>query len=150
MLPGGSEADWGPADVNPGPRPATGGGGTTGGGTGGGAPSGGTGGGTPGGSAPLAFTLKAPAGKLRVTGRVLKVKIGCACTFSAKLTLEGRTVARKNGSLQKAGSIVAIKLSAKQARALRKLRRGSNALRLTVSARSGARSATRSVAVAPR
>ena len=46
VLPGGSEADWGPANVNPGPRPTTGGGRTTGGGgpAGGGGATGGGGG----------------------------------------------------------------------------------------------------------
>jgi hypothetical protein len=149
VLPGGSEADWGPANVNPGPRPTTGGGGTTGGGTpGGGATSGGAAGGGP---TPLAFTLKAPAGKLRVSGRVVKVKIGCAarCSYDAKLTLKGRMLARKKGTAM-AGATVAIKLSAKQARAVRKLGRGSKALKLVVVAKSGGAAGTRSLVVAPR
>jgi WD40 repeat protein len=145
LLPGGSEPDWGPADVNPGPR-ETGGGGSTGGG---GGSTGGGGGGAAGGGSALAFSLKAPAGKLRVSGRALKVKIGCACVYSARLTLKGRTIARKAGTLKKAGTVT-IKLSAKQARAVRKLGRRSKALRLVVSAKSGARSGTRSALVAPR
>ncbi|HET8953710.1 MAG TPA: hypothetical protein VFN44_24520 [Solirubrobacteraceae bacterium] len=149
VLAGGSEPDWGPADVNPGPRETGGGGSTGGGGTtggGGGAAGGG------GGGATLAFSLKAPAGKLRVSGRVLKVKIGCsaACSYAAKLTLKGKTVARKNGSLKKGGATVAIKLGAKQARAVRKLGRRSKALRLSVTAKSGGASGTRSAVVAPR
>jgi len=145
LLPGGSEPDWGPADVNPGPRETAGGGGSTGGG-----PSGGGGGPAGGGGAPLAFTLKPAAGKLRVTGRVVKVKLGCACTYSAKLTLKGKAIARKSGSLKKAGSTVAIKLSAKQARAVRKLARSSKALRLVVTAKAGGATGTRSLTVAPR
>jgi WD40 repeat protein len=148
LLPGGSEPDWGPADVNPGPRETTGGGGTTSGSGGGGTTGGG--GGTTGGGAPLGFTLKSAKGKLRVTGRVVKVKVGCACSYSAKLTLKGRTIARKRGSLRKAGTTVTIKLSAKQARAVRKLGRGSKALRLVVTASSGGASGTRSLTVAPR
>ena len=150
VLPGGSEADWGPANVNPGPRPTTGGGGTTSGGgtTGGGAAGGGTSG---GGTAPLAFTLKAPAGKLRVSGRLVKVAIRCAasCSYDAKLTLKGRTLARKKGTA-KGGATVALKLSAKQARMVRKLGRGSKALKLVVVAKSGGAAGTRSVVVAPR
>jgi hypothetical protein len=138
--------------VNPGPCETTGGGGTTSGGggttSGGGTPSGG--GTTSGGRAPLAFSLKSAKGKLRVTGRVVKVKLGCACTYSAKLTLKGRTIARKRGSLKKAGSTVAIRLSAKQARAVRKLARSSKALRLVVTAKSGGKTGTRSLTVAPR
>jgi hypothetical protein len=145
VLPGGSEADWGPADVNPGPRETAGGGGPS---TGGGPVTGG--GGTTTGGSRLSFTLKSAKGKLRVTGRVVKVKIGCACTYSAKLTLKGRVVARKNGSLKKAGSTVALKLGAKQARAVRKLGRKSKALRLVVTAKSGGATGTRSVVVAPR
>jgi hypothetical protein len=147
VLAGGSEPDWGPADVNPGPRETGGGGGSAGSGsTGGGA----GGGGSTGRGSSLAFTLKSAKGKLRVTGRVVKVKIGCACTYSAKLTLKGRAVARKNGALKKAGSTVAIKLSAKQARAVRKLGRKSKALKLVVTAKSGGATGTRSVVVAPR
>ena len=146
VLPGGSEADWGPANVNPGPRETAGGG--SGGGTGGGA----AGGGSAGGGSKLAFSLKSAKGKLRVTGRVLKVTLGCAvaCTYSAKLTLKGRTIARRNGALKKGGGTVAIKLSAKQARAVRKLRRKSKALKLVVTAKSGGASGKRTVAVAPR
>ena len=113
--------------------------------SGGGTPGGGTGGGT----APLAFTLKAPAGKLRVSGRVLKVKIGCACAYDAKLTLKGKAIARKKGTAKR-GATVAITLGAKQARAVRKLGRGSTALKLVVSAKSGGAAATRSAVVAPR
>ena len=146
MLAGGSEPDWGPADVNPGPREiGAGGSGGGGGSTGGGG--GATGGG--GGAAALAFSVKAPKGALRVTGRVLKVKIGCACTYDAKLTLKGKTIARKKGTAKKT-SIVAIKLGAKQARAVKKLGRRSKALRLVVTARSGVSAATRSAVVAPR
>jgi hypothetical protein len=146
VLAGGSEPDWGPADVNPGPRETSGG--STGGG--GGSTGGGVSGG--GGAAALAFSLKAPKGKLRVTGRVLKVKLGCAaaCTYAAKLTLKGKTIARKNGSLKKGGSAVTIKLGAKQARAVKKLGRRSKALRLAVTAKSGASAGTRSAVVAPR
>lgn len=145
LLPGGSEADWGPADVNPGPRETTGGGGPAGGGStgGGGNPAGG------GGSA-LAFSVKSANGKLRVSGRAVKVKLGCVCTYSARLTLKGRTVARKNGASKKAGSTVTIKLSATQAKALRKLGRRSKALELVVTAKSGAATGTRSLTVAPR
>ena len=145
LVPGGSEPDWGPADVDPGPRETAGGGGSTGVG-----PAGGGGGPPGGGGAPLAFTLKPAAGKLRVTGRVVKVKLGCACTYSAKLTLKGKAIARKSGSLKKAGSTVAIKLSAKQARAVRKLARSSKALRLVVTAKAGGATGTRSLTVAPR
>jgi len=100
--------------------------------------------------AETAAALESAKGKLRVTGRVVKVKVGCACSYSAKLTLKGRTIARKSGSLKKAGSTVAIRLTAKQARAVRKLGRGSKALRLVVTAKSGGASGTRSLTVAPR
>jgi hypothetical protein len=150
VLAGGSEADWGPANVNPGPRETTGGGAGAGGGSTGGG--GATGGGSTGGGSTLAFSLKSANGKLRVTGRVLKVKLGCAvgCTYSAKLTLKGRTIARKNGSLKKGSSTVAIKLSAKQAKAVRKLGRKSRALKLVVTAKSGGATGKRTVTVAPR
>jgi hypothetical protein len=149
VLPGGSEPDWGPADVNPGPRETTGGGSTgSGGSTGGGGGAAG-GGGTAGGGAPLSFSLRSAKGKLRVSGRSLKVKIGCACTYSAELTLKGKAIARKRGTLKKAG-VVTIKLGARQARAVRKLARSSRALKLVVTARSGGTSGTRSALVAPR
>jgi hypothetical protein len=151
VLPGGSEPDWGPADVNPGPRETTGGGSTAGGGgsTGGGGGAAGGGGGTAGGGAPLSFSLRSAKGKLRVSGRSLKVKIGCACTYSAKLTLKGKAIARKRGTLKKAG-VVTIKLGAKQARTVRKLARSSKALKLVVTASSGGATGTRSALVAPR
>ena len=77
------------------------------------------------------------------------MKIGCACSYDAKLTLKGRMLARKKGTA-KGGATVTIKLSAKQARAVRKLGRGSKALRLVVVAKSGGAARTRSVVVAPR
>ena len=80
--------------------------------------------------------IRIRAGKLRVSGRVVRVKLGCACSYDAKLTLKGRTLARKKGTAQK-GATVAIKLSAKQAKAVRKLGRGSKALKLVVVARAG-------------
>ena len=99
--------------------------------------------------APLAFTLKAPAGKLRVSGRVVRVKIGCACSYDAKLTLKGRTIARKKGTAKK-GATVAIKLSAKQARAVRKLGPRVEGAQARGGAKSGGAAGTRSVVVAPR
>ena len=83
---------------------------------------------------------------------MLKVKIGCAaaCSYDAKLTLKSRTIARKAGTAKAGGATVALKLSAKQARAVRKLRRSSKALKLVVVAKAGGAAATRSVAVAPR
>ena len=45
---------------------------------------------------------------------------------------------------------MAIKLSAKQARAVRKLARSSKALRLVVTAKAGGATGTRSLTVAPR
>ena len=69
----------------------------------------------------------------------MKVKLGCACTYSAKLTLKGRVIARKSGTLKKAGSTVAITLSAKQARAVRKLGRvPPRRCKLVVTAKAGA------------
>ncbi len=58
-------------------------------------------------------------------------------------------LARKKGTA-KGGATVAIKLSAKQAEAVRKLGRGSKALKLVVVATSGGAAGTRSVVVAPR
>ncbi len=58
-------------------------------------------------------------------------------------------LARKKGTAKK-GATVAIKLSAKQAKAVRKLGRGSKALKLVVVAKAGGAAGTRSVVVAPR
>jgi len=145
VLAGGSEPDWGPADVNPGPRETGGGGDDAGGGADGGR-------GAAGGGSALAFALKAPKGRLRVSGRAVKVAIRCAagCTYDAKRTLKGRRIARKKGTAKKGGAIVTIRLGAKQARAVRKLGRRSKALELVVTAKSGARVGTRSAVVAPR
>jgi hypothetical protein len=134
VLPGGSEADWGPANVNPGPRPTTGGTPT------GGRPTGGS-------PAKPAMTLK--AGKPRLHGRAVKVSFTCvaACSYKAKLTLKGKALATRKGKA-KAGraTTVKLKLSAKQARKVRKLGKRSKALKLSVTA-AGVK---RTVVVAPR
>ena len=150
MLPGGSEADWGPADVNPGPRA--------------------------GDRRRWDDRRRDPdrrrdgrrrrdraAARAARRSRSRRRPASCAsaaassrsrsaarAAYDAKLTLKGRTVARKKGSAEEGGATVAIKLSAKQARAVRKLGRGSKALKLVVVAKSGGAAATRSVTVAPR
>ena len=123
VLPGGSEADWGPAAVNPGPRPTAGGGPTGGGGK-------------PAGGAPKpALALK--KGKLRIRGRNVKASFTClaACKYQAKLTLRGKTLVAKKGKA-KAGrtTTVTLKLSRKQAEKVRKLGKRSKALKLSVTA----------------
>ncbi len=126
VLPGGTEADWGPANVNPGPRPTTGGGGE---------PKG-------GGGQPTTGTKSRPAlalgkGKPRIRGRAVKVSFTCAdaCSYQAKLTLRGKKLAGKKGKA-KAGraTTVKLKLSGKQARKVAKLGKRSKALKLTVTA----------------
>ena len=144
VLPGGSEADWGPASVNPGPRTTTGG--VTSGGDS-------TGGDSAGGGTTLAVKLEGARGKLKLRGRKVKATVTCAtaCSYSAKLTLRKKTLARKAGTA-KAGrkTTITLKLSRKQARAVRKLGKRSRALKLTVSAKAGAATGTAKTVVAPR
>jgi hypothetical protein len=77
VLPGGSESDWGPADVNPGPRPAPQEPGKPDVTTDPPAPS-------------LALTLP---GKPRVSGRKVRMTISCpvACSDTATLALDKKT-----------------------------------------------------------
>jgi WD40-like Beta Propeller Repeat len=86
VVPGGSEPDWGPADVHPAPRPS-GGGGTPGGG------------GAPGGGAPASppssgGVSSAPAPAL-ATLRVTKAKLAKALRSGLRLSLAGARPGRQ-------------------------------------------------------
>jgi hypothetical protein len=83
-VPGGSEPDWGPADVHPAPRPAPGGGTPS---SGGGMPTAG-GSGTP----PVTVTPATAAG---ATLRVTKAKLAKALRSGLKLTLAGARPGRQ-------------------------------------------------------
>ena len=122
--PAAREADWGPANVNPGPRATTGGGGRRPAAARRAAAS--SGGGTAGGGDRAAGVLAEGGQRASCASAAAcsKVKIGCAAAarYGAKLTLKGRAVARKKGSLKKARLRPSrSSSSAKQARAVRKL-----------------------------
>jgi hypothetical protein len=154
VLPGGSESDWGPANVNPGPRPVPE------------QPGGGeqpSGGGRPGGPVVVdpPATLTLSVGKAKVRGKKVRLSVACSgrCAYTAKLTVDKRTakklhvkrvLAKVSGTAKGGAATITLKLSGKSARALKKLGKRSRALRLSVTASSGGLKSTRTTVVKPR
>ena len=160
VLPGAAQGDWGPADVDPGPRvqpPLT--------------PETTDEQGPQGGPAQqptvtvparLSLGLKAASGaKPRVSAKKVKIKLTCpgGCRYEARLTLDAKTakrlglsrmVARTSGRAKAGSTTVTLKLSGREARRLKTLGKRSSALKLSVSATGDAGSGRRSMVVAPR
>jgi hypothetical protein len=154
VLPGGSESDWGPANVNPGPRPVPeqpkpdeGGGGTQ----------------VPviPVTDPVPTLVVNVAGKPKLRGKKVRVRVTCTqtCAYTAKLTVDKRrakklrikrVLAKVSGTAEVGRATVTLKVGAKQARALKKLGKRSRALRLGVTATSGTLKSTRTAVVKPR
>ncbi|WP_354699004.1 hypothetical protein [Paraconexibacter sp. AEG42_29] len=107
VIPGGSEPDWGPAAVSPGPRPGTGGGTTTpppGGGPGG--PSGPSGPGGPDAGGPDKSGGKPPAVKAKLTlGK--SVRLAAALKGGIALRLTGAAKGRRTVTATSGGRKVA-------------------------------------------
>lgn len=146
-IAGGAQPFWGPADVNPGPRSSSGGGGTTSGGgtTDGGGGTGGGGGTNGGGGVTTVLPKPAIALKVRLKTVVRKRVLPARCslsragTCSLRFTISGSlarklhltrsrkaktyTLARGKAALAAAGRrTVKLRLSRRAAKALRHLR----------------------------
>jgi pyruvate/2-oxoglutarate dehydrogenase complex dihydrolipoamide acyltransferase (E2) component len=107
VVPGGSEPDWGPAEVNPtprsGPSPTP----------------------APAPSAPAAPTLRVSAAKLRsALAKGLKVTLtGVSGTVSVTASEKQRVVARGSAKAKNGTAVVTVRFTKSAARRLKKLRR---------------------------
>ena len=126
VIAGGSAPDWGPADVNPAPRPT--GGGTPGGGTPGGGP-------TPGGgSAPMSGGVSVGPLPTQAKLRVAKAKLAKALRSGLKVTLRGaqpgrRAIVAKRGTRVVARGTAKVAADGRATVTLRFTKAGKRALR---------------------
>jgi WD40-like Beta Propeller Repeat len=139
VVPGGSQPDWGPANVNPAPRPGPGGGG------GGQTPGGGgqaTGGGQTGGTGSTGGVTSGPIPQ--ATLKIAKVKLAKALRSGLKVTLRGaqpgsRAVVAKQGKkvvargTAKVGANGAATVTLRFTKAGRKALRGARKVKLAIS-----------------
>jgi hypothetical protein len=122
IITGGSEPDWGPANVNPGPRPQLGDGGGGGGGDNGAAPE-------------FSANVKTPSlGKALRRGVPFSVKADEACGIAVLLLYRGKVVARGKGALAAPGkTVVKAKFTRRGKRKLRDKRRAKLKVEIGVS-----------------
>ena len=137
LIAGAKSADWGPADVPPGPGRVPGPGGSGGDGPGG------SGGGADGGGKPVrnaAALASRPATKRALARDGVKVKVSCAkaCRASATLRLGRRTLGTRSLKLTAAGSrALQVAVAKHQRRALLAARRPRVQVRVTLTPAGG-------------
>lgn len=150
-IPGGSEPDWGPADVNPGPRtpprpaptpppPATG------------SPTPAPGANTPAANSAteLRYALLSRRSIRGIIASGLRFSVACraACEVAAELRHKGRKVGAGRKTLLAPGTAkVSVKLSGSGKRRLRRLRRATVSLKVSVKYPAGTAGFTKTIAL---